>query len=412
MKFQTIIIGAGLSGLVAGIKLAKAGRKVAIVSTGQSALHFSSGSFDLLSSIDGKPVENPLAEIASLPAEHPYSKIGTNIKQLIDEVKPMMAEAGIVMNGSAEKNHYRLTPLGKIKPGWLTVEDFATFSQSDRLPWKKVTLVNINGFLDFQTSFLALGLNNAGTETTIETISTPLLENLRKSTTEMRAPNIARILNEEALNQIATEINRVSNDSEAVFMPAVVGVDHALKVASLRNKVSKPLYFISTMPTSVPGVRMQQLLREYFKHSGGTYFLGDKVTHGDFEGERLTKIYTTNFTDDALEADEFILASGSFFSHGLIAQPNQIIEPTFGLDVIADDNRPAWFDKNIYADQPFMAYGVNTNATFHVMKDGREISNLYASGSVLAGCNPLKSGCGAGIAILTALHIASSILNK
>jgi len=47
MKFQTIIIGGGLSGLIAGIKLLKAGRKVAIISSGQSALHFCSGSFEI-----------------------------------------------------------------------------------------------------------------------------------------------------------------------------------------------------------------------------------------------------------------------------------------------------------------------------------------------------------------------------
>lgn len=47
MRYDTIIIGGGLSGLTAGITLAKAGQKVCIVSAGQSSLHFHSGSFDL-----------------------------------------------------------------------------------------------------------------------------------------------------------------------------------------------------------------------------------------------------------------------------------------------------------------------------------------------------------------------------
>lgn len=39
MKYDNIIIGGGLSGLVCGIESARSGRKTAIVSAGQSALH-------------------------------------------------------------------------------------------------------------------------------------------------------------------------------------------------------------------------------------------------------------------------------------------------------------------------------------------------------------------------------------
>ena len=74
MKFDTIIIGGGLSGLVAGIKLQESGQRCAIISAGQSALHFSSGSFDLLGKLpDGTDVENPIDGLEHLDSNHPYA---------------------------------------------------------------------------------------------------------------------------------------------------------------------------------------------------------------------------------------------------------------------------------------------------------------------------------------------------
>ena len=45
-------------------------------------------------------------------------------------------------------------------------------------------------------------------------------------------------------------------------------------------------------------------------------------------------------------------------------------------------------------------------------REGKLFENLYATGAILEGFNPLKEGCGAGVSILSAMYIAEQILSK
>lgn len=115
MKFDTIIIGGGLSGLTCGIALAKAGQNVAVVSAGQSNLHFSSGSFDLVGYNDGQAVKDPFKVLEQMPEAHPYHKIG-NPDSLAEQARKLLDEAGVKMTGDNHKNHYRLSPVASSSP--------------------------------------------------------------------------------------------------------------------------------------------------------------------------------------------------------------------------------------------------------------------------------------------------------
>ena len=408
MKFDTIIIGGGLAGLTAGIELSRKGQKCLIVSSGQSALHFFSGSLALCSLSD-----NPYDAIAALGAEHPYSKIGIErVKELSAGVKTFFKEVGATFKGAKDANHWRNTPLGVLKRTWLTLDEYATFPSTGEVPWKKVALLNVDGFLDFHTSYIAAGLAEKGVETVVKSVTLPELERLRNNPTEMRSTNIAKTLTGDVLGAFAARINEHAKDVDAVLMPAVVGLTGCTEVVKLRELVARPLHFLATLPPSVPGIRLQLMLKKHFQKLGGTYMLGDSVVSGEFENGVLKSIKTANHGDVVFVADNFILASGSFFSKGLASAIDGVTEPVFGLDVDSIAERAQWYKKDMFEAQPYMSFGVATDKSFKVKKNGQTIENLYAVGSILSGFNAMKEGCGAGVALLTAMQVSSNILQS
>lgn len=415
MVYDTIIIGGGLSALICGIRLKKAGQSVAIISTGQSALHFNAGVLSLFSSNNGKDVLNPLEEIASLPETHPYSKVGTeNVGRLALGVKEIMNEAGISLYGDATRNHYRLTPVGLFKPAWLTMKGYVAVDNPDDFPWRKVAIVNFKGYIDFYPEFLAAGLQKKRIDAIINEITVTAVDKLRAGAREMRATGIAGIINQPTVDDIAEKLNEIvaKHHPEAIIMPAVIGLTDETPIDNLQEKVPVPIKYIPTTPMSLGGMRAQLKLQHHFKKLGGIYLLGDTVTGGNISENRVISIDTGNLGGMSLKGDQFVLATGSFFSHGLEATVNEIIEPIFGLDVDAPTSRDEWHSGNFYDRQPYMKFGVITDKEFFTYKNGERISNLRAIGAVLSGHDALKEGSGAGVATITALHVAENILKR
>ena len=372
MRFDTVIIGGGLAGLTAGISLQEAGQKVAIVSAGQNAMHFFSGSFE-----QAGPVR--------------------------ERVSALFAAAGVRTNAI---DGLQLMHMGKFQPVSLTLEDVTVFPEEHIA--EKALIVNFTGFHDFYCTFLAETLEKAGTACRIRFVRLPEMEHLRTSPSEMRSVNIARVL-DEYWEKAVSDIRILLGDEDLIILPQVFGLKDASVLDKIRTALPARVAFVGTMPPSVPGIRTQMLLKRRFEVLGGTFLMGDEVTSAALHEGIVSSITTRNLDTARLFADHFILASGGYFSKGLAATPTQVYEPLFGLDIDYPAERKDWYDADFFAEQPFMDFGVKTDASLQAIKDGETVKNLFCIGSVLGGTRKEEFGTAAGLAIRTAFAAVDTI---
>ncbi len=414
MRMDTVIVGGGLSGLTCGIALAKRGQRVTIVAGGQSTLMFNGGSMELLGNIDGQDVYHPLEAIAALPKNHPYSKIGAQrIADIAVEAKQLLDDASISMDGTADTNHWRVTPMGIAKRAWLTLSENLRIDDMGKLPAKRVALMCIRGYFDQPNGMLAQGLRDMGFDVQTIEFSTDDITALRHSPSEMRATSLAKhLVSNNALQRVADQINALASEADMVLLPSVIGQTDDNDFNTLQRMCNKPLRLVATLPPSVAGMRMQTLLRHYFKMLGGNYLTGDNAIGGKFEGDKLISVSTAKLNDMPLRANNFVLASGSFVSRGLAANYERVFEPVFDLDVEADADRDKWTTFGVLEPQAYFRYGVATDDSLRCFKQGRTITNLHAIGSILSGHDAIKMGDGTGVSMLTALAVARDILSS
>ena len=374
MKFDTVITGGGLAGLIAGISLQKEGRSTAIVSSGQNALHFFSGTFE-------------------------------SMKEAPARLQEIFSEAGIRANYA---DGFRLMPMGTFRESALSLEDISLFEKPAFV--RKALIVNFMGYHDFFSSFIADGLQKEGIEARVRFLRLPEMEHLRQSPSEMRSVQIARIM-DRIWEKVVQEIRLLLKDDDAVILPQVFGLQDISVPGRIREALPAKVVFVGTLPPSVPGLRTQMQLRRRYETLGGTFLMGDEVKSAHIHEGVVHSVVTQNLGNHYLEADSFILATGSFFSKGLISTPESVYEPVIGLDVKASEDRNTWYNPDFAGNQPYMDFGLVTDEDLHPLKDGEPVRNMYAIGSVLGNPRP-ELGTGAGAAIRSAFKAVDSILSK
>ena len=427
MNFDVAIIGGGLAGLTCGIALQQRGKRCVIINNGQAAIDFASGSLDLLSRMpDGSVVENINENLTALrtalPA-HPYSLLGAEkVIAKAQDFERLANALNLDLIGSSEKNHWRVTGLGSLRGAWLSPNSVPTVQGNEIFPHKRIAVLGIEGYHDFQPQLLAANLvlnpQFAHCEVTSGFLNIPQLDELRQSAREFRSVNIAQLLEHKlAFNDLVSEIIESAQGANAVLLPACFGLENQEFMNALRDATKLALFELPTLPPSLLGMRQRIQLRRKFESLGGLMINGDSALNAHFEGDRVHCIKTRLLEDEEIIADNFVLAAGSFFSKGLVSEFDKIYEPVFESDIIGvegfnDKDRFSWTNHRFANPQPYQSAGVAINEHCQVQKCGQFLANLYATGNVIGGFNALELGCGSGVAVVTALAVADEILAK
>ncbi|MDX7845802.1 glycerol-3-phosphate dehydrogenase subunit GlpB [Aeromonas caviae] len=422
MKFDSIVIGGGMAGLSAALRLAEAGQKTLLMASGQSALHFSSGSVDLLES-DGDPRAALPVFMAAHP-DHPYSKVGMqNIEGSLADLQRHCAEEGLPLMRQ-EHNHQRLTPIGTLKATWLSPDTCACMT--DAPAPDAILLATLEGFRDFHPALAAANLATharfAHSRILTGEIRLPQLAQFSRNPHEFRSADIARLFDKQGPGQqdlladLAREISRMVQGCGVpccrhIVLPACLSLGLVgPRLSELERRTGCTIKEVATMPPSLIGMRMQEALKRRFMALGGTFLTSERVLGARYDGDKVIGVHSQHGEDQLFEADHFVLASGSFFSRGLESRLGGIREPIFDADVLSLAERDAWAGRRLFDHHPFMGFGVKTDERLRVLRGGRPLTNLYAAGSVLAHYDPIKEGSGSGVAVATGWQAAGHIL--
>ena len=412
-----LVIGAGLSGMTCAIALAQAGKRVAVLAPGHGTLPMHSGSFDLLGyDSQGNIVEHPIEAISDLDPKHPYARIMAthglqHIEQLAEQAHRMINQLVLAPSNSDAfasstkqrviTNQYRLTPMGALKPTWLTPIHFATFD-SPRIEGKRFVVAYYKPFLDFPVEFLAEGLRKAGAQVEIKEQE---LNITSVGKAALKAPALASQKQGEALLKQLDGIDRQCD----LLVPHIFDDTEMIE---MNEKVERRLSVVPTLPPTCAGKELSAKLRALFSSLGGTLFEGDRAMSATIKNDRIMAIKSSkHVTHDLLQADHYVIATGSFGVKGLEARFDRVAEPVFDLDIDALDDPQQWTTSDVLSLQPYTNFGVRTDDHFRPSKHGRTIQNLYAVGSILSNTNSIKLACRQGVSLLTGLQVANTILD-
>jgi glycerol-3-phosphate dehydrogenase subunit B len=403
MHFDLIIIGMGLSGLMAAKRAVESGLKVLIIGKGMGSLCLFSNTIDVLGTLaPTMKMEEGLSHWIENHPQHPYSQVGLGtIKEALSSFTALFPPPYSFQSREGS-NSMVLTGAGTFRPTYLIP---STMAVGGPLEPAETLIVGFRGFKDFYARYAANGLKGRG-------ISLGLVESLEK---EVTASGLARLMERPSVREhLGREIKAQKKGDTRIGVPAILGLRDPMEIKrGLEKIIEAEVFEIATLPPSIPGKRVFTRFKEWLIRNGTTWLLGHFVSSATISRRRCETIHVSNPpVQTTYSADRYILATGRFIEGGLTATRHGIIEPILGLPVYQPHSREEWFGKSFFSDHLIHQAGVLTDSRLRPVDETGNVilDNVWVAGSILAHHDSVAEKSREGIEIATGYWAAQQAL--
>ena len=413
MTYDAIVIGAGLAGLTAALRVADDGQRVLVVAKGVGGTHLAPPTIDALGYVDG-PVARPadaLADFVAASPEHPYARVGPEtIRAGLEWLTGRFGELGY--RGGLDENVLLPTAVGVAKPTALVPE---TMAGGDLRAGGSFVFVGLRGLKDFYPAYLA---DNLARTASVSARAVELAPDLGGEG-DVSGPGFARRFEQpEFRDLVLRELEPQLGADELVGFPAVLGLGRAGRVwRELETRLERRVFEVPTLPPSVGGARLFEAFAAALRRAGARVVIGSPVSGAEADGRRLDGVTVeTAARPYTHRARSFVLATGGFASGALhLDSHGQLSETVLDLPVAgapaggAPRFAPGYFDEH-----PLAGAGIAVDDELRPLgaDGGPAFENLHAAGAILGGATPWKEASGNGISLATGYAAASAIIER
>ena len=416
---RVVVIGAGLAGLVAALRLAEGGARVTVVAKGAGSLHLSPAVIDVLGYAPGS-VDSPrdaMEDFLAARPGHPYAHLGGGaIEDALAWFTERVPDMGY--RGDGPRNLLLPSAVGVPRPTALAP---ASMRGGDVRAGGRFVAVGLTALKDFFPRLLAENLGRAelpgGARAQARHAEVSVAA--RPGEADVSGPVYARALDERPALRVllGDALRAVVEDGETVLMPAVLGLARAPEVwEQVRERAGAPVAEVPTVPPSVAGMRLQHELTAAVAAAGGRIVMGPPAVGCTGAGGRITEVLVRDAARTrGIPADAVVLATGGFAAGGLeLDSHGGLHETVLDLPVSGPPGGMEPLSTRHLDHQPLMASGVAVDPHLRPLgPDGAVVwANLRAAGSIVAGAEPWREKSGEGIAIAGGYRAAGAILEE